>query len=119
MSTSIDPSLTFVGFFAFLNSMNFLPLCTYSKIIRKSSDGRSFDGTLRVGKPPLFSEEYTSRVTVIPETLTVETTSIESQRIDSLRSRWSLKEAPRDDIVAHTSDDEETKYQCQVHFELE
>ena len=50
---------------------DFLPLCRYSKIIRRSTDGRSFDGKLIVGSPPLFSEEYTSRVTVVPETLTI------------------------------------------------
>jgi ribosome-associated toxin RatA of RatAB toxin-antitoxin module len=89
--------------------MNFLPLCSYSKIIRQSPDGRSFDGKLIVGKQPLFSEEYISRVTVIPETLTIETESIESQRVDSLKSKWSLTEIemPNEEI------------QCHVDFQLE
>jgi ribosome-associated toxin RatA of RatAB toxin-antitoxin module len=93
--------------------MNFLPLCSYSKIIRRSPDGRSFDGKLIVGKPPLFSEEYISRVSVIPEKLTIETVSIDTQRIDSLRSRWSLTEC------TELKDDDDAQVQCGVNFELE
>lgn len=89
--------------------VNFLPLCSYSKILKKEPDGRSFDGKLIVGKPPLFSEEYTSRVTVTPETLTIQMKSIESQRIDSLRSQWSLEEMQRKNDEVH----------CGVTFELE
>jgi coenzyme Q-binding protein COQ10 len=81
--------------------LNFLPLCSYSKIIRRSPDGRSFDGKLVVGSPPLFSEEYISRVTVIPEQLTIEAKSIESQRFDSLRSRWKLREVEADESLCH------------------
>lgn len=89
--------------------VNFLPLCTYSKIIRQSPDGRSFDGKLIVGTPPLFAEQYTSRVTVIPETLTIEAESIESQRIDSLKSKWSLTEIETPNMEIH----------CDVRFQLE
>mmetsp|Transcript_18857 Transcript_18857/g.46720 ORF Transcript_18857/g.46720 Transcript_18857/m.46720 type:complete len:127 (-) Transcript_18857:2235-2615(-) len=89
--------------------VNFLPLCSYSKILRKAPDGRSFDGKLIVGKPPLFSEEYTSRVTVIPETLTIQMESIESQRIDALRSHWSLEEKQGKNNEVH----------CGVTFQLE
>jgi coenzyme Q-binding protein COQ10 len=91
------------------NYDSFLPLCSYSKIIRRSPDGRSFDGKLKIGKPPLFSEEYISRVTVIPEEWTIETQSIESQRFDSLRSRWKLGEI----------DSEGGDVQCDVDFEVE
>jgi len=87
----------------------FLPLCQYSKIIRRSPDGRSFDGKLKIGSPPLFSEEYVSRVTVIPEELTIQTESIESNRFDSLKSRWKLQE------IDNTDD----SFQCEVDFEVE
>jgi len=89
--------------------MNFLPMCSYSKILRKAPDGRSFDGKLVVGKPPLFSETYTSRVTVIPETLTIQMKSIESQSIDALRSYWSLEEKQAENNEIH----------CGVTFQLE
>ena len=90
---------------------HFLPLCSYSKIIRRSPNGRSFDGKLIIGSLPLFSEEYISRVTVIPEKLTIETESIESRKFDSLRSRWKLGEV--------VDDAEEEKIACQVDFEVE
>lgn len=89
----------------------FLPLCQYSKIIRRSPDGRSFDGKLKIGSPPLFSEEYVSRVTVIPEELIIETHSIESKRFDSLKSRWKLQE------IDGGGDD--GGFQCDVDFEVE
>lgn len=89
----------------------FLPLCSYSKIIRRSPDGRSFDGKLKIGSPPLFSEEYVSRVTVIPEKWTIETQSIESKRFDSLRSRWKLGEIE--------SGGEDEGVHCDVDFEVE
>ena len=88
----------------------FLPLCTYSKIVRRSTDGRSFDGKLIIGSPPLFSEEYVSRVTVIPEEWTIEAQSIQSQRFDSLRSRWKLGEI-------NNGDDDDVH--CDVDFEVE
>ena len=84
----------------------FLPLCSYSKIIRRSPDGRSFDGKLKVG----FAEEYVSRVQVIPENLTIQTTSIESKLFDSLKSQWTLREVelPSKNEVG-----------CYVDFEVE
>jgi coenzyme Q-binding protein COQ10 len=89
---------------------NFLPLCSYSKIIRRSPDGRSFDGQLIVGNV-MFSEEYTSRVTVIPEQMTIQTESIVSQRFDTIKSRWTLGEVEgdfTDGVVC-----------CDVDFEVE
>ncbi|CAJ1936187.1 unnamed protein product [Cylindrotheca closterium] len=88
--------------------VNFLPLCSYSKILRKAPDGRTFDGKLGIGFG-LFSEEYTSRVTVIPETLTIKMKSIESQRINSLKSHWSLEEKQGKNNEVH----------CGVTFQLE
>ena len=79
----------------------FLPFCTYSKILQKygsydtsTSDGRLFFGKLHVGIPPMFGEEYVSRVTVIPETLTINATSVESKLFDSLSSSWTLQQVP-------------------------
>jgi coenzyme Q-binding protein COQ10 len=89
----------------------FLPLCHYSKIIRISKDGRSFDGKLKIGSK-YFSEEYVSRVTVIPETYTIETTSIESTKFESLKSRWTLGEVIK-------CDEERTEIHCHVDFEVE
>ena len=87
----------------------FLPLCTSSKIIRRSKDGRSFDGKLQIGSK-FFTEEYVSRVTVIPETYTIETESIESTSFESLKSRWTLGEAVMED---------KEDIHCQVDFEVE
>ena len=69
----------------------FLPLCTYSKVNRKLSNG--FEATLTVGLPPLFSETYRSRVTVFsqPEQLVVETKSLDGKYFDQLTSRWQLR----------------------------
>ena len=86
---------------------SFLPLCSYSKVLSRSPDGRSFDGKLIVGNPPLFVEEYISRVTVIPEELTIQTESIESTKFNSLRSKWVLDDIPDDESL------------CKVHFEVE
>jgi ribosome-associated toxin RatA of RatAB toxin-antitoxin module len=98
----------------------FLPMCSYSKIIRRSPDGRSFDGKLIIGSPPYFSEEYISRVLVIPEQLTIETESIESHKFDSLRSRWKLGLA---EVVQEAGggggDTEEKTFCCDVSFEVE
>lgn len=83
----------------------FLPLCTYSQVLKTSSsttnnntsslsqdddDPRSFKADLTVGFPPFFEETYTSLVHVVPETLTIETKSIQSTLFDSLQSRWKL-----------------------------
>lgn len=55
----------------------------------KKLKAHSFRATLTVGMPPL-QETYISHVHVIPETLTVETKSVESKLFDSLSSRWHL-----------------------------
>jgi ribosome-associated toxin RatA of RatAB toxin-antitoxin module len=72
----------------------FLPLCRHSKVLYDTirDNGRQFDAKLVVGKPPLFSEEYISRVTVIPEKLRVESESISSvgRMFESLKSSWQL-----------------------------
>jgi coenzyme Q-binding protein COQ10 len=84
----------------------FLPLCTESKILRKSS-AREFEAALTVGLPPLFTEKYVSRVRVEPETLTVQARSIESSLFEALDSKWILKEVDSDENL------------CYVHFEVE
>jgi len=88
---------------------SFLPLCTYSRILRTSPCKTSFDATLKVGitslPPPIYSmeEEYTSRVIakhskiINPNTnqesllWTVDTTSIQSKYLDYLKSQWKLQ----------------------------
>lgn len=88
----------------------FLPLCSYSKILKRSTLGDNFEASLTVGLPPLFSETYISRVQVYPETLTVHTKSIESNLFDSLESRWKLS-------PVNTKDDE--NLHCNVDFMVE
>ena len=85
----------------------FLPLCSFSKVIQRSPDGRTFEGKLVVGAG-IFVEEYVSRVTVIPETLTILSESIQSTKFDSLKSRWTLHEIESDKNV-----------HCDVDFEVE
>jgi ribosome-associated toxin RatA of RatAB toxin-antitoxin module len=105
----------------------FLPLCHYSKIIHRSPDGRTFDGKLRIGQPPLFQEEYISRVTVIPEEWTIQAKSISSQNFDSLSSQWKLTELPTTHAFYPSSHSERTNetpplhlsYQCHVDFFVE
>ena len=78
---------------------NFLPLCTYSKIIPSSQrildeDGRNyFEATLTVGVPPFLQETYDSAVYINQEEYTIETHSIKSQKFDSLKSYWKLSSA--------------------------
>lgn len=73
----------------------FLPLCSYSRIdpATISSDGRTFEARLVVGRPPLFVEEYTSRVKVQPERLQIDAQSTSSKygQFDSLKSTWRLQ----------------------------
>jgi ribosome-associated toxin RatA of RatAB toxin-antitoxin module len=73
----------------------FLPLCRHSQVLYDTirDNGRKFDAKLIVGKPPLFSEEYISRVTVVPEKLLVESESIASagNMFESLKSWWQLR----------------------------
>jgi len=87
-------------------------MCSQSKVLNRSTDGRSFRATLTVGFPPFFEETYCSLVNVIPETLTVETKSTESKLFDSLQSRWKL-----DEVIPRYDDDDETKA-CHVDFEV-
>ncbi len=88
----------------------FLPLCRYSKVDYSTirENGRSFQAALRVGQPPLFSEEYVSQVRVEPEILRVATESIQSQQhmFDALKSSWQLK---RVDLENDGDDDEELR----------
>ena len=106
----------------------FLPLCTKSKILRHSNCGTMFDATLSVGLNPTLSEEYVSRVRLDKECLTVESKSIKSSVIESLSSRWKLKEvSPMDldlalqeqnDATLGCAIDESTKW-SEVQFEVE
>jgi coenzyme Q-binding protein COQ10 len=87
----------------------FLPLCKESKVFNVSPDGRSFQGSLTVGMPPLWTETYTSLVRISPETMTVTSESIQSTRFDSLKSRWTLAKTR----------EEENSIGCHVDFEVE
>jgi coenzyme Q-binding protein COQ10 len=87
----------------------FLPMCSHSKVLRRSPNGRSFQATLTVGIPSLFQETYVSDVLLNPQELIVETKSIQSKLFDSLRSRWKLAEIKDG---AHKGD-------CEVNFEVE
>ena len=119
---------------------DFLPLCKSSRVFPETiqDHGRQFEAKLRVGKPPLLSEEYVSRVTVIPEQLRIETTSISSSQsmFDSLRSSWQLKrvdgdEEEDDDIIgeaggsaidSRNDNPQSSAYQnirCHVDFEVQ
>jgi coenzyme Q-binding protein COQ10 len=68
----------------------FLPLCTKSQVIRRQGNNL-FDATLTVGMPPMFTENFVSRVTTDPTELVVESKSIQSKMFDQLSSRWKLK----------------------------
>ena len=85
----------------------FLPLCTSSKVIRRSDCGTMFDATLTVGLPPLLTEEYVSRVKLDAEAMTVEARSIKSTTFDSLRSRWKLRpvQPPREGRIHSTANE--------------
>jgi coenzyme Q-binding protein COQ10 len=81
----------------------FLPLCKSSQVYPDTirDNGRLFQAKLIVGKPPLFSEEYVSQVTVMPERLRVESESISTvgNTFESLKSSWQLRRVniPKDD----------------------
>lgn len=77
----------------------FLPLCTASKVLRRSDCGAFFDASLTVGLPPLFSETYCSRVHIQRESLVVSTKSLQSKRFDSLSSEWKLQNLSKDNQV--------------------
>lgn len=85
----------------------FLPLCTQSKILKKFPNKQQFEASLTVGLPPLFTEEYVSRVTVDPDQLTVQAKSIESTLFEALDSKWVLEEIDSDSNLTN------------VHFEVE
>lgn len=116
--STMDDFLTVRCDLFFLCSASFLPLCSYSKIVRHitapqwASDRRCFEATLTVGRPPFFQETYTSAVTVIPDRLLVETVSISSKRFDSLKSRWQLSTVFDQGGVVDYSN-------CAVSFEVE
>ena len=74
----------------------FLPLCSHSKIIRSQSPNL-FDATLTVGLPPIFTEDFVSRVHVDPDNWIVDTKTIQSKLFDSLSSRWELTAVPDND----------------------
>jgi coenzyme Q-binding protein COQ10 len=84
----------------------FLPLCSHSKVLRRSDSGTQFDATLTVGLPPFFQDTYVSSVAVSPEDLTVTTISTQSKLFDSIESRWKLLPFPGDDSM------------CNVDFEV-
>jgi len=94
----------------------FLPYCKSSKIIHHhTKDGRIFHGKLQIGST-YFSEEYTSRVTVIPETYTIQTESIQSTMFESLKSRWILKEM---ETTMEEEQEKEWEFHCHVDFQVE
>eukprot|EP00545_Synedropsis_sp_CCMP1620_P012465 CAMPEP_0119017216 /NCGR_PEP_ID=MMETSP1176-20130426/15782_1 /TAXON_ID=265551 /ORGANISM="Synedropsis recta cf, Strain CCMP1620" /LENGTH=175 /DNA_ID=CAMNT_0006970871 /DNA_START=50 /DNA_END=577 /DNA_ORIENTATION=- len=78
----------------------FLPLCTNSRVLRRQGS-TLFDATLTVGLPPMFTENFVSRVSSDADELVVESTSIQSKMFDNLSSRWKLK--------ANKSDPNETE----------
>lgn len=84
----------------------FLPLCTYSNVNKLLPQG--FEATLTVGLPPVFTETYTSQVTVIPDKMIVETTSLDGKYFDRLSSRWKLRPVMVDE-----------QYSCDVDFCVE
>jgi ribosome-associated toxin RatA of RatAB toxin-antitoxin module len=116
---------------------DFLPLCKLSQVFLDTiqDNGRTFDAKLRVGKPPLFSEDYVSRVTVIPERLRIETRSISSSQnmFDSLKSAWQLQridgnndtakdgavDQHDDDTLKSASSQQQLGISCHVDFEVE
>lgn len=90
----------------------FLPLCSHSKILKISNGGRTFEATLTVGLPwgpGILKETYVSHVEVHPETMTIETTSIQSQLFDNLKSTWKLEELMLNEEESH----------CKIDFEVE
>jgi ribosome-associated toxin RatA of RatAB toxin-antitoxin module len=100
-------------FIVVFDAHRFLPLCSYSQIIKSSTktlfDGRRyFEATLTVGIPPVLQETYVSAVYIHPQLFTVETKSLNGQKFDALQSFWQLKDAPGSDGP-----------QTEVHFTVE
>jgi coenzyme Q-binding protein COQ10 len=94
---------------------SFLPFCRHSKVIKRydanchsRKETHMFDATLTVSTPPplSFQETYISCVTVHPETLMIESRSIQSKLFDSLQRQWILKQ--------HFTSPPATDVQCQV-----
>ncbi|GKY91869.1 hypothetical protein MPSEU_000158500 [Mayamaea pseudoterrestris] len=73
----------------------FLPLCTRSKIIWRSSN--EYRATLTVGLPPLLEETYTSHVVSNATRLIVTAKSIQSHRFKALSSEWKLRATDNED----------------------
>jgi ribosome-associated toxin RatA of RatAB toxin-antitoxin module len=100
---------------------SFLPMCWNSKVLKVYDGGREFDATLTVGMPggvafKGLTEQYTSRVLVCPETMTIESRSTHSKLFDSLRSTWKLNAAhdeDRDSVATSPPP------KCNVEFEVE
>jgi len=78
------------------------PLTTSSPSIPQDRFPSSYQATLTIGFPPLFTETYTSQVHIDiqhhqqqqqqPQTIyTITTTSIQSTLFESLKSRWILR----------------------------
>ena len=102
----------------------FLPLCSQSEILKVYNGGRTFEATLSVGLPwgPGLQETYLSQVQVQPETMTIKTTSIQSQLFDSLKSTWKLGEAAARRKVDGSDKSEDAfvvQPFCDVDFEVE
>ncbi|CAB9527052.1 Polyketide cyclase / dehydrase and lipid transport [Seminavis robusta] len=95
----------------------FLPLCWHSQVLHVYDGGRSFDATLTVGIPwgKALKEQYTSRVTVQPETMTIHSKSIQSTMFDSLKSTWKLKDASENDTTTTINNHRG----CHVSFQVE
>jgi ribosome-associated toxin RatA of RatAB toxin-antitoxin module len=100
---------------------SFLPMCWHSKVLKVYDGGRIFDATLTVGMPlgaalKRLTEQYTSRVLVCPETMTIESRSTQSKLFESLRSTWKLQ-AAKDEACESIATSHFPK--CNVEFELE
>jgi ribosome-associated toxin RatA of RatAB toxin-antitoxin module len=110
----VDVSFLIISLFVMnIDAHSFLPLCSYSQVIKPSAktlpDGRRyFEATLTVGIPPVLQETYVSAVYIHPKIFSVETKSLNSQKFDSLQSFWQLKHIPGN----HTPETE-------VHFTVE
>jgi ribosome-associated toxin RatA of RatAB toxin-antitoxin module len=100
---------------------SFLPMCWHSKVLKVYDGGRVFDATLTVGIPlgaafKGLTEQYTSRVLVCPETMTIESRSTQSKLFDSLKSTWKLQ-AAQDEACESIATSNFQK--CSVEFEVE
>eukprot|EP00804_Cyclotella_cryptica_P014343 CCRYP_015528-RA/>CCRYP_015528-RA protein AED:0.23 eAED:0.23 QI:0/-1/0/1/-1/1/1/0/234 len=125
---------------------HFLPYCLESKILRVSPCGTMMDAVLRVGLPlgsssalgTVLEERYVSRVRMIPPSCVgensdeqvwiVEAKSIQSNLLDSLKSRWRLSVVPSHQCNAFSFGDagnievpEEppNRASCNVKFDVE